>query len=121
MKAFCFFSLLVSTVLLSSCAQFIPVSRFAKGQELLGISKELFLAQHGMPYSQDAYYTRDSVMEERLFYMERLYNGDWHVVTTMFTFRDSILVKQEMYKDQSIYDTYKSNEKKEWIQCEHVQ
>lgn len=47
MKAFCFFSLLVSTVLLSSCAQFIPVSRFAKGQELLGISKELFLAQYG--------------------------------------------------------------------------
>lgn len=52
-------------------------------------------------------------MEERLFYMERLYNVGWHVVTTMFTFRDSILVKQEMYKDQSIYDTYKSNEKKE--------
>ncbi|HCK24112.1 MAG TPA: hypothetical protein DHW31_04880 [Bacteroides graminisolvens] len=113
MKAFCFFSLLVSTVLLSSCAQFIPVSKFAKGQELLGISKELFLAQYGMPYSQDAYYTPDSVMEERLFYIERLYNGDWHVLTTRFTFRDSILVKQEMYKDQSIYDTYKSNEKKE--------
>lgn len=35
MKAFCFFSLLVSTVLLSSCSQFIPVSKFAKGQELL--------------------------------------------------------------------------------------
>ena len=60
-------------------------------------------------------------MEERLFYIERLYNGDWHVLTTMFTFRDSILVKQEMYKDQSIYDTYKSNEKKEWIQCKHMQ
>ncbi|MFW9623509.1 hypothetical protein, partial [Bacteroides graminisolvens] len=82
MKAFCFFSLLVSTVLLSSCSQFIPVSKFAKGQELLGISKELFLAQYGMPYSQDAYYTPDSVMEERLFYIERLYNGDWHVLTT---------------------------------------
>ena len=79
MKAFCFFSLLVSTVLLSSCSQFIPVSRFAKGQELLGISKELFLAQYGMPYSQDAYYTPDSVMEERLFYIERLCNGDWHL------------------------------------------
>jgi hypothetical protein len=26
-----------------------------------------------------------------------------------------------MYKDQSIYDTYKSNEKKEWIQCKHMQ
>ena len=42
-------------------------------------------------------------MEEQLYYKEELYLGMWYIVTSIFTFQDSKLVKQEI-KEEKMFE-----------------
>ena len=42
----------------------------------------------------------ENKLEEKLFYKEELHLGVWYIVTTIFTFQDSKLVKQEIKEDR---------------------
>lgn len=48
-------------------------------------------------------YNSKNKMKEQLYYKEDLYVGRWYIVTSIFTFQDSKLVKQEM-KEEKMFE-----------------
>ena len=80
---------------LCSCHTKKQISRFTTDKVELGISKSNFLAKFGQPFSQTQSFTHGNELEEKLYYKETGF-----IVTTIFTFQDSKLIKQEIKEDK---------------------
>lgn len=90
---------------LCSCHTKKQISRFTTSKVELGISKSNFLATFGQPFSQTQSFTHGNELEEKLYYKEKfnlspLYKETGFIVTTIFTFQDSKLIKQEIKEDK---------------------
>ena len=97
--------LFLCIISLCSCYTKKQISRFTTGKVELGISKSNFLAKFGQPFSQTQSFTHRNELEEKLYYKEKfnlsaLYKETGFIVTTIFTFQDSKLVKQEITEDR---------------------
>lgn len=85
---------------LCSCYTNRQISRFSSSRVELGFNKEDLIDKFGEPFSQAVSYNSENKLEEKLFYKEELHLGVWYIVTTIFTFQDSKLVKQEIKEDR---------------------
>lgn len=97
--------LLVCSALLYGCGVTRQTSKFSVDTIELGITKKDFLDKWGKPFSQDRLLTSSNDLEEKLYYNEKMYIGDWYIVTTAFTFRNSKLIKQEIVKEEKLFST----------------
>ncbi|WP_289293509.1 hypothetical protein [Bacteroides sp. 41_26] len=88
---------------LCSCYTQKQISRFSANRVELGFNKEDFINKFGKPFSQSVSYNSENKMEEQLYYKEELYLGMWYIVTSIFTFQDSKLVKQEI-KEEKMFE-----------------
>ena len=79
------------------------ISRFSTNRVELGCNKEDFINKFGKPFSQSVSYNSENKMKEQLYYKEELYLGMWYIVTSIFTFQDSKLVKQEI-KEEKMFE-----------------
>lgn len=95
--------LILSIISLCSCYTRKQISRFLTNTVELGFNKEDFINKFGKPFSQSVSYNSENKMEEQLYYKEDLYIGRWYIVTSIFTFQDSKLVKQEM-KEEKMFE-----------------
>ena len=93
-------TLLLSITSLCSCYTKKQISRFSASKVELGFNKEDLIDKFGEPFSQAVSYNSENKLEEKLFYKEELHLGVWYIVTTIFTFQDSKLVKQERKEDR---------------------
>ena len=90
---------------LCSCYTKKQISRFTTSKVELGITKSDFLAKFGQPFSQTQSFIHENELEEKLYYKEKfnlsaLYKETGFIVTTIFTFQNSKLVKQEIKEDK---------------------
>ena len=90
---------------LCSCYTKKQISRFTTSKVELGITKSDFLTKFGQPFSQTQSFTLENELEEKLYYKEKfnlsaLYKEAGFIVTTIFTFQNSKLVKQEIKEDK---------------------
>lgn len=85
---------------LCSCYTKKQISQFSKSRVELGFNKEDFINKFGEPFSQVVSYNSENKLEELLYYKEELHLGMWYIVTSIFTFQDSKLVKQEIKEDR---------------------
>lgn len=90
---------------LCSCYTKKQISRFTTSKVELGITKNDFLTKFGQPFSKTQSLTHENELEEKLYYKEKfnlsaLYKETGFIVTTIFTFQDSKLVKQEIKEDK---------------------
>lgn len=85
---------------LCSCYTKKQISRFSASKAELGFNKQDFINKFGEPFSKAVSYNSESKLEEQLFYKEELHLGTWYIVTTIFTFQDSKLVKQDIKEDR---------------------
>lgn len=85
---------------LCSCYTKKQISRFSASRVEIGLNKEDFITKFGKPFSQEISYNSENKLEERLYYKEDLNSGTWFIVTTIFTFQDSKLIKQEVKEDR---------------------
>lgn len=85
---------------LCSCYTKKQISRFSSSRVELGFNKKEFINKFGEPFSKVVSYNSENKLEEKLFYKEELYLGVWYIVTSIFTFQDSILIKQELKEDR---------------------
>lgn len=68
-------------------------------------TKSDFLTKFGQPFSQTQSFTHENELEGKLYYKEifnlsALYKEAGFIVTTIFTFQNSRLVKQEIKEDK---------------------
>lgn len=92
--------LLLCITSLCSCYTKKQISRFSTDRIELGFNKEDFINKFGKPFSQSISYNGENNTEEKLYYKEELNLGVWYIVTSIFTFQDSKLVKQEIKEER---------------------
>lgn len=92
--------LFLCITLLCSCYIKKQISQFSVSRIELGIEKENFITKFGKSFSQSIPYNSKNNKGEKLYYKEELYLGMWYIVTTIFTFQDSKLIKQEIKEDR---------------------
>lgn len=85
---------------LCSCYAKRQISRFSSSRIELGFNKKEFINKFGEPFSKAVSYNSENKLEEKLFYKEELHLGTWYIVTSIFTFQNSVLVKQEIKEDR---------------------
>ena len=85
-------TLTLSLILCGSCQTFRQSSRFVSSDIQLGMSQKAFIDKYGKPFNRE--------IEETFF------RTVWYDVTTAFTFVDSVLTKQEVYKEEPLYNEH---------------
>lgn len=95
--------LMAVTTLLCGCGTVQKASKFTEQDIELGMTKNDFLNKCGRPFSQERNFTSLNEQEEKLYYKEQIYKEQWYVVTTVFTFRDSKLISQEIVKEEPMF------------------
>ena len=90
---------------LCSCYTKKQISRFTTSKVELGITKSDFLAKFCHSFMQKDSFKHENELEEKLYYKEKfnlsaLYKETGFIVTTIFTFQNSKLVKQEIKEDK---------------------
>lgn len=92
--------LLLCITSLCSCYTKKQISQFSANRVEIDLNKEDFITKFGKPFTQTVAYNSENKLEERLYYKEELHLGVWYIVTSIFTFQDSKLVKQEVKEER---------------------
>lgn len=99
-------TLTLSLILCGSCQTFRQSSRFVSSDIQLGMSQKAFIDKYGKPFNREIERTANGSIKETLFYKETFFRTVWYDVTTSFTFVDSVLTKQEVYKEEPLYNEH---------------
>lgn len=101
---------LVLLFLLSSCSTTKTKSIFVDNNIKRGLNINEFISLYEKPYKKSFYLDEDNNLHETLYYKEEVYKGQWYIVTTVFQFKNSILISQEQLDEERKYlDNCKCN------------
>ena len=100
------YAILSCLLILCSCYTSSRTSKFSAQHIELGMEESAFIKRYGKPFYQETSYTENNRKKETLFYKEELYEGDWFIVTTAFTFIDSKLISQDIVKEERKYNDH---------------
>lgn len=94
--------MLMTAIMLCSCATTLKSSRFTSTDLQPGTSKETVLARFGKPF-KESFSNTGGILYEDLYYKEIIHKSMWFEVNSILHFKEGKLVSLEQGEEKNLY------------------